>query len=236
MSPIPSPKPGSARIALLHTAPSVVPALHSLCSTRLPEFEPFHLVDPALLTAAREQGITPDLTERVGELVELAVELGMEAVLVTCSSIGPCADVLQTGAPIPVLRIDAPMAAAAVRLAERIVLACTVESTATPSTELLQRVAAEAGRTVTVRSIVCPEAAVYWNRGTVGDGDACLRDALAAFDGWAQALVLAQASMAPAATRLQRLLRIPVLSSPESGILQIRTALAAGPEDRRSEP
>jgi len=219
--------PRKPRAALLHTATSVVADLHRLWNTLLPELEPFHLLDPALLADARKHGLTEELTDRVVQLAELAAELDMKAVLVTCSSIGPCADAARERLPIPVFRIDVPMARRAVRDAARIVLAATVESPVAPSTELLTREAAAAGREVTVRHLVCGKAAAAWARGETDEGDAVFLDCFAEFAGWADAIVLAQASMAPAGERLKARLDVPVLVSPRSGILQVRAVLAS---------
>ncbi|BBH65883.1 hypothetical protein ACTI_25680 [Actinoplanes sp. OR16] len=116
---------------------------------------------------------------------------------------------------VPVVRVDRPMAEAAVALGERIAVVATVASTLEPTMALLRDSAARAGKTVTITSGLCGAA---WEFFVAGDFERYCEEIAAYVRGVAggvDAVVLAQASMTPAAERLRGL---PVLTSPRAAV------------------
>ncbi|MCI3278073.1 aspartate/glutamate racemase family protein [Streptomyces cylindrosporus] len=199
-------------LALLHTSPAHVPVFEALRDEDHPGLELRHFVDEELLARARRE--SPEaVADEVRAVLDKAVGEGARAVVCTCSTIGAVADAADV--PIPVLRSDRPMAAAAVALGPRIAVLASVESTFGPTTSLIEEEARRAGRPVEVRTRLVEGA---WDRFAAGDGEGCARlvaDAADAITG-ADAIVLAQGSLAPA----ERLTTttIPVLSSPRRGL------------------
>ncbi|MFF3500921.1 aspartate/glutamate racemase family protein [Streptomyces sp. NPDC003247] len=199
-------------LALLHTSPLHVPVFEALRDEDHPGLELRHFVDEDLLSRARSHG--PDaVAADVRAVLDRAVADGARAVLCTCSTLGAVAEA--AGAPVPVVRTDRPMAAAAVAAGPRVVVLATVESTFEPTVGLLREEARRAERAVHVRTVLVDGA---WSRFAAGDTEGCARlvaDAADAVED-ADAVLLAQGSMAPA----QRLTRtpVPVLSSPRSGL------------------
>ncbi|MYT27425.1 MULTISPECIES: aspartate/glutamate racemase family protein [unclassified Streptomyces] len=205
-------------LALLHTSPVHVPVFDALRDTDAPGLPLRHLVRPELLAAARESGPDAVAEEVAGELGTL-VRAGAGAVLCTCSTLGTVAEAAGPALGVPVLRVDRPMAAEAVATGSRIAVLASVESTLAPTTELIADEARRAGRTAQVRTVLVPEA---WERFTAGDQEgslAAVADAVRRVreTGGVDALVLAQASMAPAAERFADG-GVPVLASPRSGL------------------
>ncbi|MYR46935.1 aspartate/glutamate racemase family protein, partial [Streptomyces sp. SID5910] len=141
-----------------------------------------------------------------------------------CSTIGGVAEEAAGGAGVPVLRVDRPMAAAAVAAGRRVVVLAALESTLAPTRALVAEEARRAGRPVEVRTRLVDGA---WPCFEAGDTDRYVRLVAAVADAVtdADAIVLAQASMAPAARLTST--RVPVLASPRLG-------LAAGAEAVRS--
>ncbi|CAM5693879.1 Aspartate/glutamate racemase OS=Streptomyces griseomycini OX=66895 GN=FHS37_006074 PE=4 SV=1 [Streptomyces griseomycini] len=135
--------------------------------------------------------------------------------LCTCSTIGGAAEAAAAGAGVPVLRVDRPMAGAAVAAGPRVVVLAALESTVRPTVALLEEEARRAGRTVEVRTVLVEGA---WTRFETGDREGYVRRVADAADEvtGADVIVLAQASMAPA-ERL-RTTTVPVLSSPRPGL------------------
>ncbi|MFJ5679408.1 aspartate/glutamate racemase family protein [Streptomyces sp. NPDC093097] len=210
-------------LALLHTSPVHVPVFDALRDADAPGLPLRHLVRPELLAGARESG--PDgVAEEVAEALGEAARAGARAVLCTCSTLGPVAEAAGPAAGLPVLRVDRPMAAAAVAAGPRIAVLAALESTLAPTTELIAEEARRAGRPARVHQVLVPGA---WERFEAGDragylaavADAARRER---DSGRADVLVLAQASMAPAAEHLPADGRpgreVPVLSSPRSGL------------------
>ncbi|MET7686367.1 arylsulfatase [Streptomyces sp. NPDC005423] len=178
-------------LALLHTSPVHVPVFDALRDEDHLGLELRHFVDEGLLARARREG-PGAVADAVGELLAAGAR----------------------GGP-PVLRVDRPMAAAAVAAGPRVVVLATVESTLGPTAALVEEEGRRAGRPVDVRTVLVDGA---WACFEAGDAGGCARLVAAGADAvtGADAIVLAQASMAPA----QRLTTtaLPVLSSPRAGL------------------
>ncbi|WP_406087812.1 aspartate/glutamate racemase family protein [Streptomyces virginiae] len=195
-------------LLLLHTSPVHVPVFDALRDRNHPGAVLRHRVVPELLDRARAEG-----SESVtSALRELLAEAGTP-VLVTCSTIGATAESLAPELGVPVLRVDRPMAAVAVRTGARIAVLAALESTLAPTGELL---AEEAGERPV--SIVTHLVAGAWDRFEAGDTDGYLARIAEAADrvAGADVIVLAQASMAGAADLVTG--PVPVLSSPAPGL------------------
>ncbi|MFI0960006.1 aspartate/glutamate racemase family protein [Streptomyces sp. NPDC021080] len=236
MAPVPAPAPApvpasapdpgqlpprSGPVALLHTSPAHVPVFEALRDADHPGLELRHLVDEELLARARREG--PEaVAGEVRALLAGAVADGARVVLCTCSTIGAVAE--RSGAEVPVLRVDRPMAAAAVAAGPRVVVLATVASTLEPTVALVEEEARRAGRPIEVRTALVEHA---WALFEAGDTDGCARVVADAADAVADAdaIVLAQASMTPA----ERLTTtpVPVLSSPRPGLAAAADAARA---------
>ncbi|MCX7522834.1 hypothetical protein OSC27_11165 [Microbacterium sp. STN6] len=106
------------RVGLLHTVPSLAGVFHADLATLDPNLEPVHLADAWLLETAIETGVTDAVRAQVTRDLRLLADAGCRAILVTCSSIGDAVDEAAAAIPVPVLRVDRPMAREAVRLAQ----------------------------------------------------------------------------------------------------------------------
>ncbi len=216
-------------IALLHTVPGVVYDLDCLFTRLVPGASPFHLLGEGLLElAAAAGGITPEVETRVFELARMGAELGAAAILITCSSIGECAESARAVVPVPVFRIDGPMADEAVRVGRRIVVLATTRTTLAPTEALIRERALRAGRDVEVEVRLCELPRADAAADPVAARDAALVQAIRdAADADADAVVLAQASMAGVLERNTVDVACPVLTSPRSGLLQVKAWLGA---------
>ncbi|SCE07014.1 hypothetical protein GA0115236_134416, partial [Streptomyces sp. IgraMP-1] len=184
-------------LALLHTSPVHVPVFDALRDRQRPGLTLRHTVAPELLDRARREG--PDaVADEIAEVVRRAVDEGAGAVLCTCSTLGAVAETLP--APVPVLRVDRPMAEAAVARAGdgRITVAAALASTLGPTADLVTEAARRAGHRPRIR----PPSSVPRRLGTLfeaGDTDGYHRAVAAALTPvtGTDAVVLAQASMEP---------------------------------------
>ncbi|MET9361037.1 hypothetical protein ABZX93_09000 [Streptomyces sp. NPDC006632] len=249
-------------LALLHTSPAHVPVFDALRDDEAPGLELRHLVHGQLLDRARESG-PHAVTGDVRAVLAGAVARGADAVLCTCSTIGAVAEAASVSLGVPVLRVDRPMAAAAVAHGRRIAVVATVESTLEPTAALIREEDALRDRGATrdqgatrVRGVVRGEGATgegATGEGVTGEGltgeratgegagavQALVLRTVLAEGAWAHfesgdaqaycaaiartvdalcdvdVVVLAQASMAPAAARTT--CGVPVLASPRSG-------------------
>ncbi|MEY2243271.1 aspartate/glutamate racemase family protein [Streptomyces sp. BF23-18] len=196
----------------MHTSAAHVPVFDALRDADHPGLELRHLVDEELLARARREG--PEaVADDVRALLAGAVADGARVVLCTCSTIGAVAE--RTDAGVPVLRVDRPMAAAAVSAGSRVVVLATVASTLEPTVALVEEEARRAGRPVEARTALVDDA---WALFEAGDTDGCARVVAVAADAVADAdvIVLAQASMTAAEGLTTT--SVPVLSSPRLGL------------------
>ncbi len=242
---------GPVVIGLLHTVPGLAETFQRLAKQTEAEVELVQLVDPALLASAIRQGVTPALTERVVHHIRYLVELGLDAVLVTCSSIGQCADRAYPMFDVPVLRVDRPMAARAVELAtakgarHRVSVLATLPSTLAPTQRLLAEEKGRVGADVQIRASIVRGAADARSDGDLSVHDEKVRTAVESEMRLVDVVVLAQASMAEALGHADQGGHadqeghddhdghpVPVLSSPASGFGAAVTA-ALGHRERR---
>lgn len=209
----------SGPLALLHTSPAHIPVFDALRDADHPGLDLRHFVAEDLLARARSEG--PDaVADDVRTLLGEAVADGARVVLCTCSTIGAVAE--RTDAGVPVLRVDRPMAAAAVAAGPRIVVVATVASTLEPTVALVEEEARRTGRPVDIRTAFVDGAFALFE---AGDSDGCARLVADAADAVtdADAIVLAQASMTPAQALTAT--ATPVLSSPRPGLAAAATAI-----------
>jgi Asp/Glu/hydantoin racemase len=214
-------------LAFIHTSPTLTPTFTELCRKYIPEANYFHVVDESLIQNTISAGALRKLTmRRLVNQIASAEAAGADAVLVTCSSIGPGVTLAQQLFDMPVLRIDDAMAEAAVRYHTIGVLA-TLRTTLEPTTALLRTKAAQAGRSIELVECLCADAFPAVMAGDTETHDQILRKALVEDLKGVDVIVLAQASMARVvATLAPGVLKAPVLSSPELAILSARKAFS----------
>jgi hypothetical protein len=183
------------RIACLHTFGSNIAVFEA--ARPGPEISLRHEVRSDLLEAAEQGGgLTDEIAARTADaLRRLAAEA--DAVLLTCSTLGPSVAALAAG-EVPVLRVDAALAAGAVRGGGRVVALCSAATTLGPTGALFEEAAADTGATVELRLV--PGAWDAFKAGRIPEYHAMIAAAAdEAFRDGARTVALAQASMAGAA-------------------------------------
>lgn len=172
-----------------------------------------HVVLPGLLADAIERGTSDAGVQETLARQLRAFPAGVDRILVTCSTLGGIAEELAPPEGPIVIRVDRPMAEAAVAAGHRIGVAYSVSSTVLPTSSLLWEVAGAAGSAIDLDLIDCEGS---WKLFVAGERDAYLAevaDTIRARAHDVDVIVLAQASMASVADLLADL-EIPVLSSP----------------------
>nr|WP_276610665.1 aspartate/glutamate racemase family protein [Kineococcus siccus] len=173
-----------------------------------------------MLEAARREGV-----EAVGDAIEDRLRRllrdGADVVVCTCSTIGAHAEAVGRAAGIPVLRVDRPMAEAAVRAGRRIAVVNSLDEAAATVHPLLRECAADYGREVELVDVECNDTWASFEDGDLltyatGVADAVRRAVLGSAER-VDVVVLAQASMAGAAPLL-RDLSVPVLTTPRLAV------------------
>jgi Asp/Glu/hydantoin racemase len=202
------------RIAFVHTVGFLVEEFRARVRADIPAADCFHILNESLLQDLLRGAPLPLVYRRVVDQIVLAAEAGPDLIVVTCSSTSPAVDIARRLVPVPILKIDDPMMAEAARSGSRIGLLCTASSTVEPSSALLRAHAAEQGREVAIRTVLCPEAYQALMAGDRARHDALLLEAATGIAGEVDVLVLAQASLAHLRDPLAAALQCPVLASP----------------------
>ncbi len=205
-----------SRIACLHTAESNIAVFDAaLRKSGLADVQLHHHVRADLLAAAeRAGGFTPAVAAAAGEALR-GLCAGADAVLLTCSTLGPAAEAAAATALIPILRVDAALAREAVKDGGKIAVLCAVETTVETTKLLFEQEGRATGAEIVV--ILVPHA---WDAFKAGKIDCyfalVMKAAEAARRDGATQVALAQASMAAAAELVPADVR--PLDSPAAGL------------------
>jgi len=214
------------KVMCVHTAMALVGPMTELFKEILPEVKLNHIADDSLIqeVIANNQ-VTPNVRRRLLSYYLTAADAGADVVFNTCSSVGDIADYGNLYAPIPIFRIDGPMADKAVNSAQRIGVISTLSTTLDPTCRLLRNAAQRTGKEVTLVEGLAQGA---FQAGQSGDGethDRLIAEAAAKIADQVDLFVLAQGSMARMEQRLSDLTGKPVLSSPVLGVQGLRKFL-----------
>jgi Asp/Glu/hydantoin racemase len=198
----------SFTIGFLHTAQIHVDTFTALVGSQA---HTRHIVDESLLADARAHGVDDALRDRLLDRLQEAAD-GSDVVVCTCSTISGEAEGLTSHVTVPIIRIDRPLAEAAVSLGRRVAVVAAVESTVAPTSNLLHEVALDQRVDLELSVVRCFDA---WSHFERGDTQAYLQSIarhVTDFPDAVDVFVLAQASMAGATEYCD--VSVPVLSSP----------------------
>jgi Asp/Glu/hydantoin racemase len=212
-------------LGLIHTVPSLGDVFAALVVELLPATATTVIVDELLLRDTIRRGEVAEATQsRLRDHVEWLVDSGVDAVLVTCSSLGRVADALNDQVDVPVLRVDRAMAERALAIGRRVGVIATLSTTLGPTASLIEQTARSVGGEVDVVARLCVGAFEALQLGDSDAHDEIVRRELEQLFGEVDVVVLAQASTARVLDGLRDAPGIPVLSSPRLAV----EALARG--------
>jgi len=208
-----------SRAVIIHASRAAVDCVAEYYAAQAPEIELTHLLDDGVMRMLRSED-WPNAIRRLAAMASTAhSEYGSTCGVLTCSALPPKAlDELKERAPIPLFKIDEPMARLAVRAptgsVPQIGVVSTFPATQRTTHELLVAEARRAGVQISIAEEMNPaplEALL------AGDRAAHDRLFLETCGRFAQTdirvLVLAQVSMARLAPAVRERLSIPVLES-----------------------
>lgn len=202
------------RIGFIHTVGFLVDEFRVRMRDELPDVDCFHVLDESLLQDLLRGKPREAVHRRVVQQVLAAADAGADLIVMTCSSTSPAVDIARQILDRPVLKIDDPMAEAAVATGQRIGLVCTASSTVGPSTALLLSHAEARGREIAVVPMLQADAYAALMRGERAEHDRLIRKAVMQAGATVDTVVLAQASLAHLRDELAAVLPMPVLASP----------------------
>ncbi len=212
-------------ISFLHTSPVHVATFDALLDELSPDLPRRHRVEEGWLEAARDHGMSTDLSETIATAMRELADGGVG--VCTCSTIGAVAEAAGSDSA-PTIRIDRALMQSALSHGGRPLVAMCLESTRTPTLDLLNDVADAQNCEAAPVVVMCQPA---WRHFEAGDMNAYARSIANTIEAELQSskpdcIVLAQGSMAIAEPLLADT-GLPVLSSPRLGVLRALELLDA---------
>ena len=205
-------------LGLLHTAEAHRTRFDRLLAEMAPpEVGWVQCVREALLRQALDTFPVNTIAAGIAHAMATLRNQGARQVLCTCSSIGGMAEQVGRQMGLPTLRLDRPMAEAAVAAGRHILVAACLPSTLGPTTQLLNEVAHARNRRVEIETLLMENAWPLFQAGDEAGFTRHIAGIILNTHPHPDAIVLAQASMAAAADLLQHS-PVPVFSSPRLGV------------------
>ena len=213
-------------VAAVYTGQGLAEPLKAVFQELLPDVRLVNIIDDSLIgDVVRAGHIPPSVARRLVGYYHSGEELGADVILNTCSSVGEVADEAQRLIGVPIVKIDDAMAALAAAQYGRIAVLATLPSTLMPTMRLIRRHAEHAGRSVALVEGLAAGAFDALVSGRPEEHDRLLLDTAVRVAGQADALVLAQGSMARMERKLAETVGKPVLSSPRLGVERVKAVL-----------
>ncbi|MEP2707627.1 MAG: aspartate/glutamate racemase family protein [Roseibium sp.] len=211
-----------SRITLIHATRLAIDPIEKAAQEHWPEADVVTILEEGLSKdRLKTEQLTPELSDRILGLAHYAELAGSDGVLFTCSAFGSAIENAAAGSPIPVMKPNEAMFNQAFRTGDRAALIYTFGPAARGMEAEFRNAAVAKKPSATITSYFC-EGALDAKQ----NGDDVLHDQLiaetAASVTDADVILLAQFSMASAAPLARNKTAIPVLTSPDAAILEIR--------------
>ena len=142
------------KIGIIHTTSATIASLNQLVKEKIPGTEVINFLDDSILGDMRDGHDVEFVRERWISYARTLEKLGVDAVLSACSTVGEFAEEANEMLGIPVYRIDEAMCEKAVDQGTVISVFATLQSTLTPTVNLVERKAKEAGKTVKINTVL----------------------------------------------------------------------------------
>jgi len=218
-------------LGIVHAAVATAGLVRSAVELLIPEVEILQIGDDTIRQGNRTA--PPGMVPKAGFLTfvrhaKALQDAGCQMVLLTCPILAQAVELARPFFDIPLLQLNRPMMDLAVRRGDRIGLIATQAAVIPPSERLLHVAAAEAGRDVTVETVLCSEA-----ERAIASGDrekyvALLRGEIERLASDVDSIVLSQVAMSMMEHHLDGI-RVPVYTSARTGFERVRSMMEAMP-------
>ncbi len=206
------------RLVLIHALRQSAQPIEEAFARAWPEATLVSVLDATLSADLAAAGrLDARMTDRFLELGRYAVSLAPDALLFTCSAFGPCIEAVRTElAPLPVRRPSEAMVAEASAIGGRIALVATYAPT-------LASMPSEFPSHVEIEPIFVEGALAALNEGDPDRHDHLVAEAVRGVG--CDAVALSQYSLARAAPAVAGVMNVPVLTTPNAAVRELRQAL-----------
>ena len=217
------------KLGIIHAALISTGAAQRYATEVIPEVEVVHFVDDTIQNtnfACAPGVIPPGNYAKFTQAALSQQEYGVDLILLACSTFNRAVELARPMIRTPMLQIDRPMMDLAVRHGARLGLLATVPTTVPASERLLRLAAADAGKTVEIKTRLCSDAFAALKAGQTEKHNEMLLAEIDRLSGEVDAIVLAQLSMSALEPRLTST-KVPVYNSGRTAFTHIRALLEA---------
>lgn len=193
----------------------------------IPEVEVMHLCDDTIQrdNLACPVGTIPKHNfAKFAQYAHNLEEAGCDMILLACSTFNRAAELAAPMINIPILQIDRTMMELAVSCGNRVGMLATLPTTIPASERLLYKAAEDAGKEITVKTVLLSEAFQELLKGNVDKHNEMLIKAVNELSEEVDSIVLAQLSMSALAPLLTDT-KVPVFNSGATAFPRIRQML-----------
>ena len=222
-----TPNLSGKKLGIIHAALISTGAAQRFAAEVLPEVEVVHWVDDTIQNtnfACAPGTIPPGNYAKFTQAALAQQEYGVDLILLACSTFNRAVEHARPMIRTPMLQIDRPMMDLAVRHGTRLGLLATVPTTVPASERLLRLAAADAGKTVEIKTRLCSDAFAALKAGQTEKHNDMLLAEIDRLSGEVDAIVLAQLSMSALEPRLTST-KVPVYNSGRTAFTHIREFL-----------
>jgi Asp/Glu/hydantoin racemase len=218
------------RIVLFHATTVAVDPIQAAMASLWPEAEAVNLLDDGLTIDRAKEGpdLSEELIERFVDFGRYAQRIGADGILITCSAFGPAIDRLEEELPLPILRPNEAMFREAIAAGGRIGMLATFAPAVATMEEEFRQFAAEAGASVTLETIVVPDAIDLLRQGDAGSHNRLVAEMARRF-AHHDAIMLAHFSTSRAAEHVRSEVKVPVFAAPEAAVMRMKSLVGGDP-------
>ena len=208
------------KIGVIHTNAATLQSTSELIKNTIDDAVIMNILDDTILPDMAMENNVDYVRQRWITYAKTLADMGADAVLSACSTVGPFAEEADTILNIPVLRIDDAMAEEAAKIGNNITVLATFRPTLKPTTDLIKRKNPNAE----IKTILIDEAYTALGNGDRQKHDCLILEKVSEEAENADVIVLAQASMASALEN-SGLDTDKILTSPVLGIKKLKKIL-----------
>ena len=213
-------------VVAVYTGQGLADPLKKVFNELLPDCRLVNIIDDSLIHDVVQAGeVTSQVSKRLLNYYQNAVEIGADVILNTCSSVGEAVDRARPFVSVPIVKIDEGMALEAVSRYSRIGVIATLPTTLHPTMNLLRSQAAATGKFIELADGLASGAYDALVSGKPNDHDRLIMETAASIASSVDAIVLAQGSMARMEEALKEKTGKPVFSSPYLGVMAVKQLL-----------
>ena len=214
------------RIALIHAVTVAIDPIQTAFKQLWPEADVLNLLEDGLSPdRAKDEDLTPAMTERIGALGRYALTTGADGILYTCSAFGPAIDAFAKTTKVPVLKPNEAMFRRAIKAGNRIGMLATFPPSVASMEEEFRDMAAAENSPATIETELVADAMIALKGGDAATHNRLLAEAAPKLAG-CDAILLAHFSTSRALEAVSAVVSCPVLTSPGAAVEELRELCA----------